>query len=97
MAGTTYHATAITAWLTDTAGLDPDAARRAGRAVAEAWNACEFYASATCLPLAAALTASGRPAAGVDAVAQALARRFGTHLHDVPAWDRNPLWRKEIA
>jgi hypothetical protein len=91
-----YRATDITAWLT-AAGIDDEAAWRAGRVIAGAWNQCEFYASATCLPLAAALAASGLPLARIDATADGLARRFGVHLHDVAAWDREPHWRKEIS
>lgn len=93
---TKYRAADITTWLT-AAGIDDDAAGRAGRVIAGAWNRCEFYASATGLPLAAALTASGLSVAALDRVADGLARRFGVHLHDVAAWDREPHWRKEIS
>ena len=95
---TKYRAAEITAW-PDRAherrhpGRDPPA----GRVIAGAWNRCEFYASATGLPLAAALTASGLSVAALDRVADGLARRFGVHLHDVAAWDREPHWRKEIS
>lgn len=91
-----YRAADITAWLT-AAGIDEDAAQRAGRVIAEAWNQREFYASATGRPLAAALTTSGLPLTRLDRVADGLARRFGVHLHDVAAWDREPHWRKEIS
>lgn len=92
-----YRAADIRAWLTTAAGIDEDPARRAGRVIAEAWNAHAFYASATCLPLAAALSASRLPPARLDDLADRLARTFGTHLHDVAAWDREPQWRKEIS
>ncbi|MET8847986.1 hypothetical protein [Amycolatopsis sp. NPDC004625] len=92
-----YRAADIRAWLITAAGIDGEAARRAGRAIADAWNAHEFYASATCLPLAAALSASRLPPARLDDLADRLAQAFGTHLHDVAAWDREPHWRKEIS
>ena len=90
-----YAPGAITAWLTEVAGFDPAPAATAGQAIGAAWNAREFYASATGIPLLAALRAAGRPAREVDRIADALARRFGIHLHEVAAWDREPHWRKD--
>ncbi|QRP46956.1 hypothetical protein [Amycolatopsis sp. FDAARGOS 1241] len=95
--GTRYHAADVAAWLAEHADADPSPARRAGRVVAGAWNAREFYASAILPALAACLAASGRPVRELEAVADRLARRFGAHLHDVGAWDPNPHWRKEIS
>ncbi|HEY3504784.1 MAG TPA: hypothetical protein VGN37_18620 [Actinocatenispora sp.] len=74
-----------------------NAARRAGRAAAGAWNASEFYASATLPALAALLRTTDEPTSDVDRLADALARAFGVHLHDVAAWDPRPDWRKEIG
>ncbi|MFJ8912347.1 hypothetical protein [Amycolatopsis sp. NPDC102389] len=92
-----YRAADIAAWLTSRHETGPDAALRCGRVVAEAWNNREFYASATGLPVTAFLRATGmrRPGMRVDDVLDALARRFGVHLHDCPAWERDVFWRKE--
>jgi hypothetical protein len=92
---TRYKPGEITAWLTDTAGFDPDPASQAGRAIAVAWNNREFYASATCPALITCLRTGGRPVTEVDRLADALARALGVHLHDVAAWDPRPDWRKE--
>ncbi|KDN23208.1 hypothetical protein [Amycolatopsis rifamycinica] len=98
MADTTnYDAAEVTAWLTDTQAIGARPARQAGRVIAAAWNGREFYASATLPALAAALRAAERPVSEVDQVADALARAFGVHLHDVAAWDPRPDWRKEIG
>nr|WP_225958328.1 hypothetical protein [Amycolatopsis lexingtonensis] len=79
----------------ENAGTGP--ARRAGRAVAGAWNRREFYASATVPELARLLRAAKQPVSDVDRLAGALARAFRVHLHDVAAWDPRPDWRKEIG
>lgn len=92
-----YRAAEITNWLCEHEHADTAPARRAGRAVAGAWNRQEFYASATCLALAPLLRAAGAPPSDVDRVADRLARAFGAHLHDVAAWDPRPDWRKEIG
>lgn len=52
-----YRAAEITAWLTEHDNTDATTARRAGRAVAGAWNRQEFYASATYPALVALLRA----------------------------------------
>lgn len=92
-----YGAAEVAAWLTEHTGADTTTARRAGRTVAGAWNAREFYASATCPALVQLLRAAGEPPSGVDRLAEALARAFRVHLHDVAAWDPRPDWRKEIG
>jgi hypothetical protein len=92
-----YRAAEITAWLTEHENADAAPARRAGRVVAGAWNRQEFYASATCPALVTLLRGVGRPPSDVDRLAEALARAFRVHLHDVAAWDPRPDWRKEIG
>ncbi|HEY3504780.1 MAG TPA: hypothetical protein VGN37_18600 [Actinocatenispora sp.] len=92
-----YRAADLAAWLAEHENADTAAARRAGRAVAGAWNRHEFYASATCPTLAALLRACQQPTSDVDRLADRLARAFGVHLHDVAAWDPRPDWRKEIG
>lgn len=91
-----YAATEITEWLRDIEYADPGAARRAGRAVAQAWTDHEFWASATALPIARCLRASPEMAGPLDAVLARLTRRFSVHLHECASWDPKPLWRKEI-
>lgn len=91
-----YVATEITEWLRDIEHADPAVARQAGRTVAAAWSNCEFYASATALPIVRCLRASPEMAGPLDAVLARLALRFGVHLHECPAWDPTPQWRKEI-
>ncbi|MFD6071014.1 hypothetical protein [Amycolatopsis lurida] len=92
-----YRAADIAAWLTTRREADPVIAHRCGRAIAEAWNNREFYASATGLPIIAFLRATGMSRAGalVDELMFALARRFGVYLHDWPDWERDVFWRKE--
>ena len=80
-----YASGEITGWL-EAAGFDSGPARAAGGRIAQAWNAREFYASATAVALLALLRSAGRPGADVDRLADALARAFGVHLHDVAAW-----------
>lgn len=92
-----YRAAEVTAWLCEHAGASTGPARRAGRAVAGAWNRREFYASATCPALVTLLRAAGEPPSAVDRLAGELAREFGVHLHDVAAWDPRPDWRKETG
>ncbi|MEV7092317.1 hypothetical protein AB0M80_05690 [Amycolatopsis sp. NPDC051045] len=92
-----YHAAEVTAWLAEHANADTATGRRAGRAVAGAWNRGEFYASATVPTLVTLLRAAGEPVTDADRLAEALARAFGVHLHDVAAWDPRPDWRKEIG
>jgi hypothetical protein len=74
---TSYTATAIRAFLVDQEGADPDAAKRAGRAIADAWNDHEFWWTRTSAPLAAALTGGQ---AAVDAAVDRLARHFDVHV-----------------
>ncbi|QRP47427.1 hypothetical protein [Amycolatopsis sp. FDAARGOS 1241] len=98
MADTTkYRAADVAAWLTEHAHAAPGPARRAGRVVADAWNARELYASATLPALADCLAASGCLVSELESVADRLARCCGAHLPDIPAWDPNPNWRKEIS
>jgi hypothetical protein len=92
-----YRAAEVTAWLAEHANADTAAARRAGRAVAGAWNRQEFYASATLPALVSLLRAARERPSDVDRLADRLARAFGVHLHDVAAWDPRPDWRKEIG
>ncbi|MFD6073266.1 hypothetical protein [Amycolatopsis lurida] len=93
---TRYAATDVVEWLRDIEYADPAAARQAGRAVAGAWNDREFYASATALPIARCLRASPEMTGPLDALLSRLVRRFALQLHECPAWDPNPNWRKEI-
>ncbi|MFI5584580.1 hypothetical protein ACIA5G_06080 [Amycolatopsis sp. NPDC051758] len=92
-----YRAAEVTAWLREHEQADAAPARRAGRAVAGAWNRQEFYASATFPALVTLLRAGGQPTSDVDRLTGRLARAFGVHLRDVPAWDPRPDWRKEIG
>lgn len=92
-----YRAAEVTAWLSEHTSADTTTARRAARAVTGAWNAGEFYASATFPALVRLLRSAGEPASDVDRLAGALARAFRVHLHDVAAWDPRPDWRKEIG
>ncbi len=92
-----YRAAEVTAWLREHEHADATTARRAGTAVAGAWNRQEFYASATFPALVALLRAGKQPPSDVDRLAGRLARAFGVHLRDVAAWDPRPDWRKEIG
>ena len=92
-----YRAAEVAAWLDEHTSADTSAARRAGRAVAGAWNRSEFYASATFPALVTLLRAAGEPPSRCGPAGRALARAFGVHLHDVAAWDPRPDWRKEIG
>lgn len=89
-----YRNTDITAYLTSSERADPAAARRAGTEIADAWNRREFWLSATAEPLRwCALRSPGMSCDG-KAVLDRLQRHFGTHVHDVPAWEPN---RKDAA
>jgi hypothetical protein len=63
------------------------AARRAGKAIAAAWNDREFWWSVTAVPLekcAADSPEMTRPAAEL---VDRLARYFDTHIHNVADWE----------
>lgn len=82
----TYRPAAIATYLTDHEHAHPDAAHRAATAIAEAWNRREFWQSATLTPLTTCAATSPHMPPPADVLAR-LIRRFGTHLHNVPAWD----------
>jgi hypothetical protein len=78
-----YQANKIAEYLEfrERAGHTP--ARRAGRAIAEAWNDREFWRSATVDPLRRC-RADSPGMAPVDEVLRRLTAEFGTHVRDIP-------------
>jgi hypothetical protein len=81
-----YKSAEIAEYLETREGADSDAATRAGRAIADAWNDREFWASATRRPLEKCVATSPDMPLAAD-VLDRLVRRFGTTVHDVPDWE----------
>jgi hypothetical protein len=78
--------TALAEYLEHHCGATQKAARSAGKAIAAAWNDREFWLSPTLTPLLNAAKDSpswDRPARDV---VDELARTFGVHIQDIPAW-----------
>ena len=83
-----YRGGDIADYLTRVEGAAPEAARRAGAEITDAWNDRNFWFSATAEPLTrcAARSPGGMPRGGL-AVIDDLQRHFGTWIHSVPAWE----------
>jgi SLOG family YspA-like protein len=95
-----YQASRIADYLHRHEHASQTAADRAARAIAKRWNDREFWQAAILDPLTRCANASPGMPPVVDVLAR-LVRRFGTHVHDVPAWEprppRTPASRPAIA